>query len=441
MKRAKMCLSSIKYRYFMLFACLTLSICATSCSGVDDFENNLPEESKQFSKAEVLQKFSKAELIGQALSRMPQTRVESEGVAMITIKDSVNIKVRATETMTIIWGDDSTSNVIADDKEHDYSHGYKGPYLSHAIYIIGSGQALRGLTVNNNELISLSIYSNENLETLNCVNNYLEELRLPNVCPVLQVLDVSNNELSAIDLACMPVLCHFYAENNQLIDINVSSNPDLSRLTLGKNKITAINLFDNPNLALLNLSSNPLKELDLSKNANLSSMDVSFTSITDLDLRNNPNLTTVFLEGLSLETINEHPICDTSFSMFPRLFVLNVASTPFTLLDLSKNTMLYSIDISGSKITELDLSGVRVHTLRATRSKLTSLRCTKADFVKLYELRIEYTPYEKDLTNIKVLGTALPNRVGVSPGHLYTYSLYIDEIAPVALNNNWLINQ
>ncbi len=425
----------------MLFACLTLSIYATSCSSDDDFEINLPEETKQLSKAELLQKYSKAELIEQALNRMPQTRITAPGVVMVTIKDSVTIKVRATEPMTITWGDDSTLNIIADGKEHNYSYRYTDNYLSHVIYISDSEQALQSLTVDDDELISLSIHSNENLETLNCVNNYLEEILLSDEYPALQVLDVSNNELSSVDVTRMPVLYNFSAENNQLTDIDLSANPALYRLMLGNNEITAISLSDNSNLTLLNLSFNPIKELDLSNQTKLSSIDVSFTSITNLDLRSNPNLTVVSLEGLSLETINGDPIGATSFAIFPKLFTLNVASTPFTLLDLSKNTMLYAVDISGSKITELDLSGVRVHTLRTTRSKLTHLNCSKADFVRLYELRIEYTPFEKDSTNIETLGLALPDRNGVTPGHLYTYSRYINDLVGVASKKNWQINE
>jgi len=403
----------------------------TSCSN-DEFETNLPEEQKQYTKSE---------LIEQALSRMPRTRVDASSVTMITIKDTVNIKIRAIESMKITWGDQSTPEIITAGQEGNYSHIYTDGKLSHAIYLSGSAKAIQSLNIDDNGLILLDVFSNENLETLSCMNNYLEELQLPNACQALQVLYVSNNELSVLEVAHFPLLAHLYAENNQLPDIDVSNNPDLFRLMLGNNKITDIHLLDNANLSVLNLSSNPIKELDLSKNTNLSNLDISFTFITDMDLRNNPNLTIVSLEGLSLETINNDLICDTSFSMFPRLFVLNVASTSFTSLDLSKNTMLYAIDISGSAITELDISGVKVHTLRATRSKLTNLTCTEAEFVRLYELRIEYTPFEKDSTNISALGLVLPDRNGVSPGHLYTYSRYINDLIDIANLRNWLINQ
>ena len=92
MKKAIKYLSGMKSRCFMLLTCLILLVGATSCSS-DDFETNLPEESKQLSKSELLQKYSKAELIEQALSRMPQTRADNNRVRMITIKDSITIRI------------------------------------------------------------------------------------------------------------------------------------------------------------------------------------------------------------------------------------------------------------------------------------------------------------------------------------------------------------
>ena len=76
------CLSSMKSRCFMLLTCLILLVGVTSCSS-DEFETNLPDESKQLSKAE---------LIEQALSRMPKTRGGNpNAVVMVTIQNSVQI--------------------------------------------------------------------------------------------------------------------------------------------------------------------------------------------------------------------------------------------------------------------------------------------------------------------------------------------------------------
>ena len=94
----------------MLFACLTLSICATSCSS-DEFETHLSEEQRQYTKAE---------LIEQALSRMPQTRGENpNAVIMITIQDSVVLQCSVSDDMTIYYDGEKSMEVKKNIKEYN----------------------------------------------------------------------------------------------------------------------------------------------------------------------------------------------------------------------------------------------------------------------------------------------------------------------------------
>ncbi len=414
----------------MLFACLTLSICATSCSS-DEFETNLPEEQKQYSKAE---------LIEQALSRMPQTRIEGSGVMMIMIKDTVNIKVRATEDMEITWGDQSAPDIITAGEERDRCHIYTDGKLSHAIYLLGSAKAIQSLNIDDNGLILLDVFSNENLENLSCMNNYLDELDLTK-CSALKYLYITNNEISSLEISHLSSLFHLYAENNRLTALDASNNPDLFVLFLKNNRIKNLDVSNNPDLATLDVKNNLIDNLNVSNSSNMVSLYVAFNPITDIDLSKNVYLMDIDMEGVPLKTLNNNPISDTSFSMFSILYSLNVASTSFDSLDLSKNPMLSYVNISESEIVKLNISNIRIQKLNATRSKLTDLKCTIDDLTKLNELRIEYTPFEKDSTNISVLGSVLPYRNGVSSGHLYTYSRYINDLIDVANVKNWLINQ
>ena len=327
MKETMMYLSSIKPRYFMLLVYLFLLAGATSCRD-DHFESDLTDDSIQLSKAELIQ---------QALRRLLQTRVEGEGVMMITIKDTVNIKVRAAEAMEITWGDHSTPDIIMDD-EHIYSHVYTDGYLSHAIYLSGSAQALRSLTIDNNGLILLNIYSNESLTTLSCVNNHLENIDLKG-CPNLYGLNVSKNELTLLDVSNLFKLESFYASHNQL---------------------TALDFSNNANLYMLEAEHNPLKELNLQENAELMYLYVSFTQLKNLDLSKSIYLSDLFLENTPIEIINNQFICNTSFAMFKDLWQLNVAYTSFSSLDLSCTPQVYILNISGTPITQLDISELKI---------------------------------------------------------------------------------
>lgn len=431
MKKERNFFSGIKSMCFMLFACLILSICATSCSS-DEFETNLPEEQRQYTKAE---------LIEQALSRMPQTRIEGSGVMMITIKDTVNIKVRATEAMEITWGDDqSVPDIITAGEEYNRSYIYTDGKLSHAIYLLGSAKAIQSLNIDNNGLILLDVFSNENLENLSCTNNYLDELDLTK-CSALKYLYITNNEISSLEISHLSSLFHLYAENNRLTALDASNNPDLFVLFLKNNRIKNLDVSNNPDLATLDVKNNLIDNLNVSNSSNMVSLYVAFNPITDIDLSKNVYLMDIDMEGVPLKTLNNNPISDTSFSMFSILYSLNVASTSFDSLDLSKNPMLSYVNISESEIVKLNISNIRIQKLNATRSKLTDLKCTIDDLTKLNELRIENTPFEKVEDNIRELPSVLPGRKGVSPGHLYTYSRHIHYLNDLPIAKNWLINQ
>lgn len=428
MIKSKMYLSSMKSMYFMLLACLTLLLGIISCSN-DNFETNLPEEQKQLSKAE---------LIEQALSRMPQTRGENpNAVTMVTIENTVRFRSWTLDTMTINWGDGSKS-ITQKMPNTEYSHTYTDNKPSHAIYISGSKQAIKNLLVNDNKLIFLDVSYNDNMMVLNCTNNYLDEIDLSG-CLGLQYLYLSNNELSSIEVSHLSTLLGLDVKDNRLTSINVSKNQNLTRLWIGKNQIADLDLSGNPNLFILEVENNPITNLDLTQHTEMVTLDVSYTSITDLDLKRNTKIQSISLEGLLLETFNNHTLNDMSFAIYPQLRQLNVAYTPFTGLDLFYNPLIQGIDISGTEITQLDLSELTIGYLFASYSKLTNMIYTPNNLANLYELRIERTPFEKT-DAVLYFATRLPDRTGITAGHLYSFSPHLDSLALCLDGMNWLIN-
>lgn len=409
MKETMMYLSSIKSRYFMLLVYLFLIAGATSCRD-DNFESDLTDDSIQLSKAELIQ---------QALRRLPQTRINPSGIAMVTIKDTVTIKGRCspTEEMMIVWNADSIISIPMG-TDFEYTYVYTDNHSSHGIYLLGSELSIQSLNVDNNGLILLDIYSNENLTALSCVNNHLE----------------------AIDLTSCTQLMWLYTSNNEFSIIDVSNNPNLFLLETGNNPIKYLDLGKNTNLMLLDISYTQVSDIDLSKNIGLTFLDVSYTSITSIDLHKNLNLESIVLEGLLIEMFNNHSISDTSFSIYSQLWQLNVAYTPFTALDLSNNPKINRIDISGTEISQLDLSYFQIQYLYASDSKLANLICEKKDLTNLYYLRIERTPFEEVRNNILALALALPLRTEDYPGHLYSYSPFLHDLEAIG-GMNWLINQ
>ncbi|MDE5638773.1 MAG: hypothetical protein K2I47_03100 [Odoribacter sp.] len=438
MKKAIKYLSGMKSRYFMLLACLILLVGATSCSS-DEFETNLPEEPQQLSKEELLQKYSKAELIEQALRRMPQTRTNNSRVEMVTIKDTVSLQFKALGDIEIHW--ENSIRYVTAGSDIEETHIFTDGYPSHYIRIIGPTTAIQSIVIDNNELISLDIKSNENLTNLNCANNHLDALDLSG-CKKLGGLDISNNEFISIDLTCLPELLLLHAVNNWLTELDVSANPNIFELYIENNRIRELDLSKNPILFTLEAQNNPLKILRLESEI-LGYMDVSYTQITDLDLRKCKALWAIILEGTPIERLNNDIIRDTSFISFTELQQLNIAYTSsFTELNLSVNPSVILVDISGSSITRLDISEGQIMYLYASRSKLTDLIWGENDLDNLFEVRIERTPFEKKNWNdIKSFFYNFPDRRTTAPGHLYTYSSSMKEIYSIIGSYNWLINE
>lgn len=393
MKKTMLDLNGIKSKCFMLMVSLALLLGATSCSN-EEFEDNIPDQPKELSKAE---------LIEAALSQIFRTRANAPmPVVMATTKTTVAIQCTTTEEMTIHWGDNST-NLITKNGSHSFTHTYSddGP---HVIFLEGSNQAIKDLVVSNNDLDFLEVTNNTGLESLSC----------------------DENQLDRLDLTGCSSLKRIYATNNVLPFINIT---------------------DSPQLKVLGVSNNQLTHIDLSKNPNLSALFIGTNKITDLDLSKNTALSVISLYKLPLNTINNLTISSTSFADFPRLQELDIAYTPFDSLDLSYNPLILSINISGTDITQLDISSLQIQDLYATNSKLTNLIYTSNSLLHTYAFYIEGTPFETLSSKLFSFLTALPDRSvpnqdgWIREGELYTNSLaLVTPFLSYLTARNWVVN-
>lgn len=395
MKKMMIYLNSMKSRYFMLVACVILVLGVTSCNS-DDFESIAPDEQKELSNAE---------LIEQALSRIPQTRaVAPFPIVMVTTKSTVSIGfTNMTEDVEIHWGDGEITSVP---KEHfsDPTHTYSDNKPSHGISLKASNEAITNLDLFKSGLIFLEITNNTNLLTLVCDHNDLNELDLTG-CPNLKLVWAGNNNLSSIDVTHLPHLSSLVLNDNQLTDIDLSKNPELENLSIGNNQIT------------------------------------------DLDLTKNTALQQISIAGLPIKTINNLPINSRSFAVYPKLEILDIFSTSFTSLDLSSNPLMRQINISGTAITQLNISNTQIKYLNARYSQLTNLIYTSNNLQHATYLKIEGTPFEKLPSNLYPLIANLPDRnlpdeLGhVISGRLYTNSLtHIDPFLSLLTAKNWVVN-
>lgn len=161
--------------------------------------------------------------------------------------------------------------------------------------------SLWGLNVSNNQLSSINLSNNNSLTFLN----------------------VSNNQLSSIDLSNNQYLERLFCENNQLSSLNISNNLDLKQLNCSNNQLTTLDISNNVNIWYLLISSNQYTELDLSYLSNLYLYNFSnniYLNYINLKNGNNENMNTNGIDGYFYNLPNLQLICldylDDSYSSF-----------------------------------------------------------------------------------------------------------------------------
>ena len=127
---------------------------------------------------------------------------------------------------------------------------------------------LKRLYCNQNQLKTLDLSKNINLETLNCMANNLTTLNLS-----------ENKNLTTLD--CMA---------NKLTTLDLSKNTELKYINCQVNKLTTLDLSNNRNIKVLYCDHNKLTTLDLKNNTNLEELYCDENQLTTLDLSNNPKV-------------------------------------------------------------------------------------------------------------------------------------------------------
>ena len=246
-----------------------------------------------------------------------------------------------------------------------------------------------------------------NLKNLSCPNNELT------------VLDLSrNNKLQEIDLGFNHI---------RALTLPRNYNINLNVLRLNCNELMSLDVSTFPALTVLDISNNPISEIDLTKNYNLyqfygsgchlSSLNLPNSALYILAINDNPLLGGFDLSyGYYLEELYCGNIGLTSIdlSVYQKLRRINLGFNPLTSINLSKNTNLEYVDVSGiGNLTSLDVSALRALTeLRCPGNRISSLNLANCLFLKkldcssnqITQLEVVNNPY---LDSLNVLENPL----------------------------------
>lgn len=147
--------------------------------------------------------------------------------------------------------------------------------------------ALRELYCYDNQLTTLDVSKNKELEILNCFRNQLTSLDVSQNTK-LRSFTCSENQLTELHLNSQ--LKMLYCQYNKLAALDVSSNSNMTDLDCSKNKITTLDVTKNTKLEKLDCSYNQLAALDVSKNIGLTRLECYNNLLTALDISANTAL-------------------------------------------------------------------------------------------------------------------------------------------------------
>lgn len=168
---------------------------------------------------------------------------------------------------------------------------------------ITANRNLRTLKTYMNEITTLDVTNEADLEDLDCSYCELDNLDVTHNTKLTELL-VYGNYLETLDITHAADLVKFDAKGNGLSDIDLSSNKKLRYLSLQNNVIKSLNVTSMKDLEELYAQGNSITSIDLSKNVNLYDLNLSNNAITSIDLSNNTHLESLYVDGNNLDALD-----------------------------------------------------------------------------------------------------------------------------------------
>nr|WP_315252374.1 LamG-like jellyroll fold domain-containing protein [uncultured Flavobacterium sp.] len=250
-------------------------------------------------------------------------------------------------------------------------------------------KTLKKLDCGSNQISTLDVSENTALTFLGCNTSLLTTLDVSKNT-ALTLLDCRENKLTSLDVSQITALTELYCQSNQLTNLDISKNKALEFLNCSKNQLTTLDVSINTALVGLYSNSNQLKNLNLKNGNNV--------KIGYLNLINNPNLSCIQVDDIdyfntnwsskkdAMANFNTDCLDSNPYTLIPdsnfeqKLIDLGIDTDglngKITIADISTITTL---DLSNSNIK--DLTGIENFTalniLDCSNNQLTALDLSK----------------------------------------------------------------
>ncbi|WP_179008680.1 T9SS type A sorting domain-containing protein [Winogradskyella forsetii] len=208
--------------------------------------------------------------------------------------------------------------------------------------------ALTDLMCSQNQLFTLDVSQNINLNWLSCNNNLIDG-----------TLDLSQNT----------ALIQFACTNNSIDTVVLPPTATLVNIDFGNNELTSIDTSQNPSLTIIRADNNLLDgTLDLSQNTVLNRIDCQYNSIDQLILPQTDILTDLDCRGNQLTALNVdynvslirllmsgNEIASINLALHADLERLFAQFNMLTTLDLSNNVVLKYLTAHNNNLNYLSI--------------------------------------------------------------------------------------
>lgn len=166
--------------------------------------------------------------------------------------------------------------------------------------------ALPQLSVWNNNLTSIDVSKNLNLNHLNVGSNQLTDIDVSKNT-TLRSLNIGDNQIANADFSNNINLTTLQIDSNKFVTLDIRKNTKLSYLTVYGNQLITLDVSANTALEQIRCQNNQLRSLDLSKNPKLIQVFVTGNKLVNLNLQNGKN--TLLTKGSSDFTQNPDLTC------------------------------------------------------------------------------------------------------------------------------------
>jgi Leucine-rich repeat (LRR) protein len=232
------------------------------------------------------------------------------------------------------------------------------------------------------------------LQLLDCSNNQLTALDFSkNIA--LTNLSCNSNQLTTLDVSKNTALTYIYCYSNKLTALDVSKNAALTNLYCYSNQLTALDVSKNIALTNLNCYSNQLTSLNVSQNAALKELHCYSNKLTSFDISKSIALTKLYCYSNQLTALD--------VSKNTALIYLYCYENQLTALDASKNTVLRYIDCSSNQLTSLNAMNGRDFSTYNFKNN-PNLDCIQVDHIYYYDnyYKDAVATYSRDCSRVLI---------------------------------------